>query len=69
MAIRVARRSIRPYSPSKSDEVLEAAEARLGGLNLGRLRLQYPHNAGKQPIDAITSCLATLTVATIEQRI
>ena len=31
VAIRVARRSIQPCSPSKSDEVLEAAEARLGG--------------------------------------
>jgi ADP-heptose:LPS heptosyltransferase len=29
----------------ESDEVLEAAEARLGGLSLGQLRLQYPHNA------------------------
>jgi ADP-heptose:LPS heptosyltransferase len=37
----------------ESDEVLEAAEARLGGLSLGRLRLQYPHNVCKQPKDAI----------------
>jgi ADP-heptose:LPS heptosyltransferase len=42
-----------------SDEVLKAAEARLRGLDLDRLCLQYPHNAGKEPPDAIASCLAT----------
>ena len=42
-----------------SDEVLKAAEARLRGLDLDRLCLQYPYNAGKEPPDAIASCLAT----------